>query len=458
MDRFRLACLACSSNCPGARLSRRLLSGRLHRRGAVTPAFIIVIGVIVAALALAVDSANLWQARIEMRNSADAAALAGALALVDDELLTFQPGVMKSVCERARRESLAYAMVNPVLGMPLRLEDNPDNAPNGDLVFGFVDDPSTKDFQAAESDENPLINLLRVVAQRSRERGNPVGTYFARFFHFAEADVAAMATGLVDRDVYGMRPQGNQPMPLAPLALLTDPRGSNPDSWEAQTVLPALTQTPPYRDSHFYDRQNHRFLKVPSEAPAGDGIHEMEVRIPIAGQPCQQQDEAKANGCFLEIGAPGWETIARQLATGVHANDLVDLDGQFALGPDSRLLLPGLTATPKPDAADFRMVLNALNVLQTTCEPRVWPLFAQVQSQRNGRKMAVLQGFVAARVISANVAMAGQQGKAPRQQLSIRLQPCAMATATALTDRLRRHANPEIDLYNRYVCKVRLLE
>jgi hypothetical protein len=32
-----------------------------------------------------------------------------------------------------------------------------------------------------------------------------------------------------------------------------------------------------------------------------------------------------------------------------------------------------------------------------------------------------------------------------------------MSTGSAVTDFSRRHANPEVEIYNRYICKVRLV-
>src|SRR5262245_15608233 len=153
------------------------------RRGGMSPLFILAFGCIVALVALAVDSANLWQARVEMRNGADAAVLAAAQALAsDDDLLTNQPGVARMVAERARLEAQAYGLANPVLGQPLAFEDHPDDPQQSDVVFGFVEDSTLRTFQLANDLESPLLNAVRVVAQRTRARGNAAGTFFARFF------------------------------------------------------------------------------------------------------------------------------------------------------------------------------------------------------------------------------------------------------------------------------------
>jgi hypothetical protein len=371
-------------------------------------------------------------------------------------LLTEQPGIIRLLCERAHLEARSYGLANPTLGMPLLLQDNPDNDPDGDVVFGFHD-PLTRSFTVAPVVDSQFLNAVRIVARRTRERGNPAGLYFGRFLNLPTADVVATATALVDRDVYGFRPNGTQPLPLAPLALLTDPTAVNPESWERQVLLPALQSGAGGVDEFFWDRLAWQFRQVPQEAPVGDGIFEMEVSVPLAGEPNLAEDAAKANGCFLIIGQPSWETIQRQLSLGVAPEDLDDSNGEFALGSDNRLEQPAAPIAPAMDDPRLGALLAALQTLQNSKEPRVWPLFVNLTSSQNAT-LATLQGFVAARLIRAEIVRIEKEGEPSRHQLSLTLQPCMIATGTALTDTARRHANPEVDLYNRYVCKVRLVE
>ena len=61
---------------------------RAPRRGAITVYVLLGMTALVAAVALAVDAANLANARVELRASTDAATLAAAQCLVDDRLLS----------------------------------------------------------------------------------------------------------------------------------------------------------------------------------------------------------------------------------------------------------------------------------------------------------------------------------------------------------------------------------
>jgi hypothetical protein len=420
--------------------------------------FIVALVVIVACLALAVDAANLWQARVELRNAADAVVLAAAQGLVDDDLLKDEDGMMSLVAERSRDGGIAYGLANPVLGRPLEVLNNPQNDSDGDIVFGYIPDPTTRLFQPGSDLSDEHMNAVRVVARRTRERGNPAGMLFARFFDLASADVVASATALLDRDVIGFRPIGRQPLPLAPLALLTDPAMSEPDCWEAQVELPILARSGQGVDDFIHDRSNRHFLEVGSEVGEGDGIYEMEVLIPLEGQTHLAADVQRANGCFLLIGGQDWETVGRQLAGGVTAADLAEMDGQFVLGWDNRMYLPGIPAAPGIDSQQLGTLLNAMKTLQLTAEPRIWPLFKTVVAGDKSEATVVVQGFVAARLVKAGVVTVGEKKEDQRQQLSLILQPCMMSCGTAVTDFARRHSNPEVRIHNRYICKVRLVE
>jgi hypothetical protein len=103
------------------------------------------------------------------------------------------------------------------------------------------------------------------------------------------------------------------------------------------------------------------------------------------------------------------------------------------------------------------LVLAALQVLQQTAEARVWPLFNQftLADPTTGEGLVVLKGFVTARVVLAAVVATGPGGS-PGPYLELILQPAMRATGTAVTDAARRRDN--LELYNRYVCKVRLEE
>lgn len=426
-----------------------------RRRGGISPLLILSIGVLFGLVALAVDTANLWQARLELRNSVDAAAMAAAHAWADDRLLAPTPTTVARVAATARRVAIDYGRNNPVLGQPLHLRDNPENAADGDIVFGFIDEPLGRRFQAAKRVDSPFINAVRIVGRRTRARGNPAGMYFGRLLGLPSADVVTSATAMLDRYVIGFRPIGRQPIPLAPIALLSDPTLSHPNSWESEVLKPVVPGDA-QRDRFRFDQDKQRFFES-TDWSAGDGIPEMHVYFsPPDGS--SSDGSGGFNGCFLFIGG-GWDDLTRQIASGIGAEDLVDSDGQILLGADNRCYFHGTASLPPIDDPRTQAVWAAVQALQVSARPVVWPLFRSIASGR-GNGVAEISGFVAARLVRAEwmARSDDHDGTADgRLVLSLTLQPCQLVTATAVTDNRRRVGNG-VDLYNRYICRIRLVE
>jgi hypothetical protein len=94
---------------------------------------------------------------------------------------------------------------------------------------------------------------------------------------------------------------------------------------------------------------------------------------------------------------------------------------------------------------ELTSIENALDQLQQSGEPRIWPLYCGL----DGSGQPVVCGFVAARVVTVS-APAGDT-------FTFSLQPTMISTATAVTDASRRGIGG-IAIVNPYICKVRLVE
>lgn len=437
-------------------------SGRLHprRRGGLMPLFLVMIGLLMALIALAVDGANLWSARLEMQSSVDAASLAAAARLADDRLLANLPETMNRVVEYARAEAQTFAAQNPVGAQPLLLDPNPEQHPEGDIVFGFYDPLDGVGFQPAQPQDwvEPTLNAVRVVGQRTRERGNPIPLWFSGFQGRSQGDVAAGATAYLDRDVVGFKPLAEQTIPLMPIALLSDPAAEHEASWEFQTVRPTWTagdpSSPwPLNDQYVFDHLARRFIRVGVDVDRGNRLPEMEARIPLMGaayDDVEPRDEP--NGCWLIISVVEENGLLRQISLGIGAEDLADLGGELILGEGDWLPLQGQEETPASPAALVRRRWAMLNEVAARGEPRIWPIYRSWQPTEEDQPAIVgVTGFVAARLIGAEVRTS------PYAHLYLRLEPCQMTTATAVTDPSRRGAAFGAALPNPYIGKVRLI-
>ncbi len=146
---------------------QRLRSLRTDERGMM---FVFVgLGLLafVAASMLAIDVGMLMTARAQAQNSADAGALAGAVALVFDDYLDRSPS------GPAVTSAVAAAASNQVMREAVSVTP---------ADVQFLNDPTGEP------------NRVRVTVFRRADRGNPVSTLVAAYFGVATVDIAATAT------------------------------------------------------------------------------------------------------------------------------------------------------------------------------------------------------------------------------------------------------------------------
>jgi len=410
-----------------------------RRPGAVVVWLPFALLALLLAFALAVNFTGLWTIRAEMQAAADAAALAGADALVGDDLLRGDASAMPGLLQASSAEAIRYAANNLVQGQSFVLLPNPSHVPDGDVVFGTRHRPRGSPVVVATNVQDPTntalasVNAVQVNAWLTRARGNAPGLVFGGLAGLGSVDVHAAAAAMLDRDVIGFRPLGQQPLKLAPLALFSDPSGADTRSWQYQIEEGNAP------DSYRYDPVQHTFVLD----SAGDGLHELQAVLAL--DPSQA---STANVSVLYLGFSDASGAGQQLCTGVTVDQLQGFGGQLVLeASDNRLAVPGSDVGPAAGNADLSALQQGLQQLQQSAEPRVWPLYCGL----NGTGQPVLCGFVAARVITVTGAASGQP------IFTFTLQPTMISTATAVTDATRRGVGG-IAIVNPYICKVRLVE
>ncbi len=147
-----------------------------RRRGAVIPLVAIMLGVILAMVAFALDIGYIALADTELQRTADACAIAAVQQL---------PSESDAI---AAAQSLAIGN---------RGSSGPDLAVS-DIQFGFWD-RDTATFSAVASN----VNAVHVTLERSESRGNPLNLFFAHLLGMSEADVGATATAMYDENMCG---------------------------------------------------------------------------------------------------------------------------------------------------------------------------------------------------------------------------------------------------------------
>lgn len=155
----------------GVRAPRGRHAGRRRERGAVLVHVAVAMTGLLAFSALSIDLGALWVSRAQAQNAADAAALAGGVALAY---------VNPSDLDAAEAAARAIAQAHSVWGEP-------------------VGPASLQTLVGACPAGSPAVpgECLRVVVQRSIATGTPLPVFFSRLFGASSAEVLASASAKV---------------------------------------------------------------------------------------------------------------------------------------------------------------------------------------------------------------------------------------------------------------------
>lgn len=153
-------------------MSRGLFANLRSERGAILVHVAVALLGLVSFSALTVDYGLFWMSRRQAQNSADAGALAGAIAL------SFDDPTDKTVNGAASRNAFAATQVNQVFGAA------PSVIPASDITFNPCSDDGGD-------------TCIQVRVYRTQARSNALPTFFANLIGIAQQDVQAYAEAKV---------------------------------------------------------------------------------------------------------------------------------------------------------------------------------------------------------------------------------------------------------------------
>src|SRR5262249_40377443 len=161
-------------------------------RGAVAPLAALLMIVMLAMVAFAVDIGYIVLARSEAQNAADSAAMAG-LGQPDDpppgsQLGNGQPGATPDHPHAPPPPAKSFALKNTVGGQGVDVKD-------AEVEFGYMSDPYNQSSSLDTSGwpDRPY-NAVRVTVYRDKDHtGGSLRLFFAKVLGFTSADVSATA-------------------------------------------------------------------------------------------------------------------------------------------------------------------------------------------------------------------------------------------------------------------------
>ncbi len=382
------------------------------------PAIVFAVGVVGLCAALVFDRLWLDAARVELRTAAEAAALAAAARLTDDDRL--RDGTdWPSLLDAARGQAVRIAADNRVAARPVRL----DPSAGGDVRFGVVtDDANTGRAVFLETDYDPTTVVVTAKAARSRRNG--VALFFCKLTGLSTGDVLGRAGVTIDNAVVGVRPFNGVPVPALPLGILAaDPDGQRDDTWRQQITQQQGT------DRFGFDETDQQVTQGP------DGIREITLTFAAGANAdngnTSEADRSGANCCLLNMGNGLTEQgVRRQIHDGWSQQDLDGFGGQFVI--DGAAVPVESASSPTASLwADFE---------QNIGRPRICVLYQKAsQSDRERGEYVLATELVAGRILSID---GGNTGA-----VQFVFQPTVMTTRTAvLSESTDRNvvANPYI--------------
>ena len=338
------------------------------RRASVIVTVSVSLTVVLGFTALAIDVAYLHTALAEMRAAADAAAMAGTGALLTDERLK-GAAELQAVMAAARSASSEFVQANPVFGQGLIIDENGGNAAGGDLVLGYLDDPTDRTAPLSFSDPFKF-NTVQVSLRRDDSQNPTILLNFARVFGRSSATLGVTATATAQDGVVGFEiNDAGGTANVLPIALHVTP-------W-TDLITQGVTGS---NDNYTYDPETHQVYAGP------DGLPELNL-YPGSGV----DQLTPGNFGTVDIGSSNNSTsdIARQILYGVNESDLAYFGGRLELGEDGTLLLNGDTGLSAGIKDELAAIIG---------QPRTIPIFNSVTGPGNNAEFTVIN-FAGVRIM-----------------------------------------------------------
>jgi hypothetical protein len=353
-------------------------------------------------LGLALEFALLHHVRTQLQAGTNAAALAGAMELIDEDVL--YPGRLAALGSQAAADdvaaasqaALAYGQANIAGGMRMFSAGAAQQPPP--VTAGWLAEPLDLSSPLVPWPQAGAANALVVHAERSDRWGNALPLWIGPLLAVAEGEVEATATACVDQRVHGFRPVQGSVIPVVPVAALG---WGGEDAWTVQAAAAA--------QAGVNDRFAVNYANGAVSAGA-DGIPEILLCTPkVSGG----QELLPGNlGCLRLHASTNAQDFSRQFLDGPVAADLAALGGELAVPPGGALVVGG--------ASEFEALLVGL-AGQVLGVRRAWPLYRSRQTA--GGEAFELAGFAAGCIVDVYV----EDGRT-----CLVVQPAVLVSRTAL--------------------------
>ena len=334
---------------------------RLRRKGVILPFAAIMMVMMLAFIAFAVDLGYLALVRTQLQSAADAAALAGTVDLLENRLKTTP--LTTAEIEGIATSSAEYCVANNVIA-----GSTANRLGEGDVTLGRM---SLGGSSGTMTFGDPSrFNAVQVTVKRSAAQNGEVPMFFARVLGIDSRGSQATATAAYADNFQGFRVpgQGDANLPILPFTL-------DKQTWDQ--LLAGQTA-----DNWGWTPSTKRI------GSGSDGAREANMYPQGTGSP--------GNRGTVDIGNPNNSTrdLGRQIRDGVSAEDLSYVPGGSLVPGDSGTIqLTGDTGMSVGIKSDLAAIIG---------ETRVIPIFSKVGGNGNNATYTIVQ-FVGVRVMAVNL-------------------------------------------------------
>jgi Flp pilus assembly protein TadG len=330
-----------------------------RRRGNILALTAVLMIVLIAFVALAVDVGYLYTVRNELQRTADAAAIAAAWELCDRDGNATSSNAT-NLTTSARSMAVQYAGFNKVgAESPLLASD--------DVNVGYMANPSDPNDALVATPSGGLPNAVFVRVQRTSVQNGQIPLFFARILGLESTAATADATAALLSGFEGFR---------------TPADGSN------LAILPYALDVGTWNDLLASGTDNYCYDPDTKSVTAGcDGIKECNLFPQGTGSP--------GNRGTIDIGSSNNSTadIARQILDGVTPGDMAYHGNVLSFDANGEIKLNGDTGISAGVKDELTTIVG---------DPKIIPIFSQVEGPGNNAEYTIVK-WVGVRVMGVKL-------------------------------------------------------
>ncbi|MGC9326093.1 MAG: pilus assembly protein TadG-related protein [Candidatus Hinthialibacter sp.] len=198
-------------------MNSRFKTSRENEHGAVLVLVAVCLTLFMLFLALTVDFGLMIQKKGQLQNVADAAALAAAQELVDEDLLTSQGNQDDDIIS-ARNYAELYAASNIA---DFDVDRNSENIESGGVLVGYIDDPMNMSSPLRTTDVSNY-NSVKVTASMTNEINGPLQLFFGGVTGLNNIEMNASSVATIENRILGFKLNEGETLAMLPFAIYED--------------------------------------------------------------------------------------------------------------------------------------------------------------------------------------------------------------------------------------------